>query len=257
MITLKRGLSLLLAFNIFLGISCILSCTAPLQIHVSESNPSETLEASLGNKTPADNNEKTTEESESTETSASSGSKRHHVETYDYGNFSGWNVRFGSGQLCEITTRKVSHYLFRYTSSFTIQAEKDGEEYLLEDAYKNGLLTKDDLAEIYRLHRELITYCGFDSLYKDVDDYGVYSGWFVQIYDAGLVRIDEPVDIICGYSFRLPSGSYIITAEKDGEEYRLEKAFEKGFLTEDDIEEIYYIHRAYCESHGYASLYED
>ena len=200
--------------------------------------------------------ETNTERLASSETSVTPVSK-HHVETYDYGNFSGWNVRFGSGQLCVITTRKVSHYLFRYTSSFTIQAEKDGEEYLLEDAYKNGLLTKDDLAEIYRLHRELITYCGFDSLYKDVDDYGVYGGWFVQIYDAGLVRIDEPVDIICGYSFRLPSGSYIITAEKDGEEYRLEKAFEKGFLTEDDIEEIYYIHRAYCESHGYASLYED
>ena len=256
MITLKRGLSLLLAFNISLGISCILSCTAPLQIHVSESNPSETLEASLGNETPVDNNEKTTEESESPETSASSGSK-HHVVRYDYGNFSGWDVIFEEGPMPEVWTIRVSHYLFRCTSSFNIRAEKDGEVYWLEDAYNNGLLTEADLAEIYRLHRELITYCGFDSLYKDVDDYGVYSGWFVQIYDAGLVRIDEPVDIICGYSFRLPSGSYIITAQKDGEEYLLAKAFEKGFLTEDAIAAIYLIHRDYCESHGYASLYED
>ncbi|MBP5293177.1 MAG: hypothetical protein J6023_03510 [Clostridia bacterium] len=194
-----------------------------------------------------------TESLASSETSASSGSK-HHVVLYEYGNFSGWDVIFEEGPMPSVTTRRVSHYLFRCTSSFTIRAEKDGEVYLLEDAYQNGLLTENDIAEICRLHREFMEEGGFGSLYEGIEDYGFFGDWYVRFWGQSSVGKAE-IDIGC-YSFRFPS-RFVITAEKDGWEYGLEEVFENGFLTEDDIAEIYQIHRAYCERCGYASLYED
>ena len=203
---------------------------------------------------PESQTETDTESLASSETSASSGSKRHHVVLYEYGNFSGWDVIFEEGQIPAVTTRRVSHYLFRCTSSFTIRAEKDGEVYLLEDAYQNGLLTEDDIAEICRLHREFMEEGGFGSLYEGIEDYGFFGDWYVRFW--GQSSVGKTESDIGGYSFRFPS-RFVITAEKDGWEYGLEEVFENGFLTEDDIEEIYYIHRAYCERCGYTSLYED
>lgn len=82
------------------------------------------------------------------------------ADVFVYGTFRDCKVWLVPGQLCVVTVNEVGGYAFIYGSSFTIWVEK-GEEtldlnrgYDLSEAYEKGLLTGQDIAEIYRIHRE-------------------------------------------------------------------------------------------------------
>ena len=72
-------------------------------------------------------------------------------------------------------------------------------------------------------------------------DYGEYNGYRVRLIFGNLSVINDIE--VGGYSFRTGSSAEI-KAEKDGISYDLKEAYEKGFLTEDDIAKINMIHRA-------------
>ena len=82
--------------------------------------------------------------------------------------------------------------------------------------------------------------------------YGEYSGCSVrfQASQCSVVTIIE----VGGYKFPFGS-SFSITAEKDGEIYDLKDAFEKGFLTSDDIAQIYEIHKEFVTEYHNGSYY--
>lgn len=78
------------------------------------------------------------------------------TDVFVYGTFSGCQVELDPGVLCVVTEETVAGYSFKYSSSFVIYAisDDDGQVYELSEAYEKGLLTEQDLAEIYRIHRE-------------------------------------------------------------------------------------------------------
>lgn len=88
-----------------------------------------------------------------------------------YGTFSDCYVWFTGGQLDYIDVKTVAGYKFIYTSGFTINVEKNGEVYNLQNAYENGLLTKEDIAEIYLIHKNHVieTVNIGEELYKEYE----------------------------------------------------------------------------------------
>jgi hypothetical protein len=90
-------------------------------------------------------------------------------DEFSYGQFNGYSVRFERGMSCVESRIDVAGYTFRYTSSFSIIAEKNGAKCTLEDAFKNGYLAEEDIAEINRIHRQNFeSSYGNDDLDKDV-----------------------------------------------------------------------------------------
>ena len=78
------------------------------------------------------------------------------IHEAEYGSFSGCRVWFVPGQLCVVTEKTVAGYPFTYCSSFMIYVEKDGVDYDLSQAYEDGLLTEQDVAEIWQTHRAYV-----------------------------------------------------------------------------------------------------
>ena len=82
------------------------------------------------------------------------------ADTFVYGTFSGCRVWLVPGQLCVVTAKEVGGYEFICGYSFTIWVREGADSidlnrgYELSEAYENGLLTEQDIAEIYRIHRE-------------------------------------------------------------------------------------------------------
>ena len=74
---------------------------------------------------------------------------------YYYGKFDGYHIVMNPGQLAMIGGIRVGDYLFRYGSSFQIYACKNGTAYFLKDAYENGLISDEALAEIYAEHERM------------------------------------------------------------------------------------------------------
>lgn len=72
--------------------------------------------------------------------------------------------------------------------------------------------------------------------------YGTYdSGEVVVMYPKGFAYTDDiKYYSVAGYDFYLPSGSFEITLHKDSEFISLDEAYDSGYLTDDDMEEIYF-----------------
>ena len=64
-------------------------------------------------------------------------------------------VLFERSQLTVETAINIEEYEFRCTSSFILYAFKDGKLTRVKEAYENGYLTDEDIAEIKAIHDEV------------------------------------------------------------------------------------------------------
>ena len=71
-----------------------------------------------------------------------------------YGTYNGCVVTFAQGEIMAVGEcyREAAGYIFGYTSAFVIGVYKDGTAYLMEEAYDEGLLTAENIKEIYERH---------------------------------------------------------------------------------------------------------
>lgn len=74
----------------------------------------------------------------------------------NYGVFSGYTVWFVENEtgLMDVTVQKIGGYTFIHTSKFWLYAEKEGIAYTVAEVLRCGLMTGEDVAELYRIHRE-------------------------------------------------------------------------------------------------------
>lgn len=92
------------------------------------------------------------------------------ADRIDYGTFSGCRVWMIQGQCCVNSIQEVAGYKFIHSSSFAINVEKNGTVYQLQEAYQRGYLSDEDVAELYRLHKEYeFKYHNGESLYQEYE----------------------------------------------------------------------------------------
>lgn len=84
--------------------------------------------------------------------------------------------------------------------------------------------------------------------------YGTYdSGEVVVIYPVAFGYTDDlKYYSVAGYDFYLPSGSFEITLHKGSEFIPIDEAYDSGYLTDADMEEIYF-----CSQVNYPYAYTD
>lgn len=70
-----------------------------------------------------------------------------------YGTYDGYVVFFRKGGLDAFTDKKYDKYTFSYSSDFSLYAYKEGEFYMLEDIYEQGLINDEAIEEIWNTHR--------------------------------------------------------------------------------------------------------
>ncbi|MBE6530217.1 MAG: hypothetical protein E7680_06445 [Ruminococcaceae bacterium] len=91
-------------------------------------------------------------------------------ETVNYGTFSGCRVWMIQGQCCVNSIQEVAGYKFIHSGSFAINVEKNGTVYQLQEAYQYGYLSDEDIAELYRLHKEYeFEYHNGEFLYQEYE----------------------------------------------------------------------------------------
>lgn len=85
-------------------------------------------------------------------------------ETICLGEFRENRVLFLEGQCCIMCKEEVAGYSFICGSTFTIRVENGHEEYDLSEAFEKGVLTKNDIAKIYEVYKNL-----FPELYSETE----------------------------------------------------------------------------------------
>lgn len=77
------------------------------------------------------------------------------VYTRYYGTYGDSVVFFNNGDIAAsvLSEIRVAESVFKHGSGFSLNVYRDGEIYNLEDAYENGILTKEQIAEIAEYHR--------------------------------------------------------------------------------------------------------
>ena len=87
-----------------------------------------------------------------------------------YGKFGKNSVWFIPGNLTMVDVKEVGGYKFIHSSSFAIKVFASGEILDLNDAYQKRVLTQQDIAELYSLHKQFEIHF-FDGafLYKDYE----------------------------------------------------------------------------------------
>ena len=93
-----------------------------------------------------------------------------HINGDDYGVVAECKVWFEPTMLTAVQVKEIAGYRFVFSSSFVIRVDADGEVYELNEAFEKGLLGKDDVAEIYRIHKaNVIDNYNGASLYDEFD----------------------------------------------------------------------------------------
>ena len=93
-----------------------------------------------------------------------------HINGDDYGVVAECKVWFEPTMLTAVQVKEIAGYRFVFSSSFVIRVDADGEVYELNEAFEKGLLGKDDVAEIYRIHKaNVIDNYNGASLYEEFD----------------------------------------------------------------------------------------
>lgn len=70
-----------------------------------------------------------------------------------YGTYNGYTVLFSSGMLCVVSEFQIGSYAFKWGSSCSLYAYKDGEFHNLSQVYEDGDLTDDHIEEIAVTHK--------------------------------------------------------------------------------------------------------
>ncbi|MDE5860367.1 MAG: hypothetical protein K2H23_08325 [Oscillospiraceae bacterium] len=168
----------------------------------------------------------------------------------------------------------VAGYEFALSSGqFDIHLYKDGEFVELSEAYKKGYLNDEDIDMAAYYNRYSGIYTSFAGNYPElgrlsaekerqikadyikfnehaIDEwvsiehyYGTYNGCEAVVMYSGVATADENWFSVAGYEMYLSSGSYVIHLHKDGTFYELSEAYEKGFLSEEDVADIAHYNR--------------
>lgn len=91
--------------------------------------------------------------------------------------------------------------------------------------------------------------CDWISVEYYYDYYGTYNDCeAVIMYGLGNVTCDMKFITVAGYEFVLSSGSYDIMLHKDSSFIDIRTAYDKGYLTDEDIGQIY---QNYLDSRGW------
>lgn len=172
----------------------------------------------------------------------------------------------GSMYLTVITCETVAGFRFEYGSSQTISVYKDRKFYSLAGAYERGILSQDDVERIYYrgkyqpkdpLRTEIceayVKHFGRDDITAgDVviqNYFGEYNGSIPMMITDKYMGYGAMItcEMAGGYPF-IYSSTQQMSVYREGGFYSLADACQKGFLTIDNLKEIYYM---YYYSHYY------
>ena len=192
-----------------------------------------------------------------------------------YGTYNGYIIIFAKSNATAIGEMNIAGKLFLCSNLFHIYAYRDGELYKLQDVYNDGLLSDENIAEIYEIHKrfefrdrrwwhpseisfpeemlEGLQKNGFlieslDEISCEIDPlsktryYGMYHEYII-LFSAGEMRVNTEITV-AGETF-FHGDCFNIYAYKDGELYTLQEAYEKGILNEEDIKDIAEYHRQF------------
>lgn len=167
-------------------------------------------------------------------------------------------------------TIEIDGYVFAHPTSFSLCSYVDGEIYELAEVYKNGMLTKAQLGEIFKRHiqaemendssgensqilsdtlrMELEIYYRAEDENFDENTiagkkyYGTYNG-YVILMDAG--QLDNVTEMHIGGRVFKWGSSMSLYAYKDLVEYPIDTLYEAGAITDADLNQILENHKVY------------
>ena len=69
-----------------------------------------------------------------------------------YGRFDGYDIVFEYGMLTAISSETIAGYKFENSNTFMLYAIKDGEFHILRNVYADGLIGKESIKQIWKIH---------------------------------------------------------------------------------------------------------
>lgn len=174
-----------------------------------------------------------------------------------YGSFNGVYAVIADKKYMEYepktTVEIVGTYTFVYPNENKIQICAHGNFYSLPDAYKSGIITDENLAEIYKIYTMSSKIKEeFYALYGDkfADVPGKYErisimfqGIFDDVYVASIASdccsiVKSPTETVNGITFTWMQ-QYDLNVYCDGKFYTLTEAFDNGLLTNEQLLEVH------------------
>lgn len=147
-----------------------------------------------------------------------------------YGTFDGCVVWYSGENWETASSFELGGYVFDYGSNTNLHAYKDGQYYTLQSALYNQLISAEDLAIIAERHW---------SFGKGYRNYGTFNG--CQVWLADSRNGDASQFELAGSVFNTKTGAAIYV-RKDGANYTLQQAYEKDWLTKEDVEKVAKLH---------------
>jgi len=106
----------------------------------------------------------------------------------------------------------------------------------------------DEIKKLIEKDYNSFTFIGASSKSRIEEYYGTYNGCIAVIFNDYFHSGSRPLGLVAGIRFQYDYGNRIL-AWKEGEFYILQKAFDLGLLTGEDIETIaYYFHNGYVKN---------
>ncbi|MBO5702440.1 MAG: hypothetical protein J6S71_08375 [Clostridia bacterium] len=183
-----------------------------------------------------------------------------------YGRFGSCIVLGKFGETDDMSEYTVADKEFMFSNS-VLKVYKDNKLYSLPEAYKDELLTDENIEKIYELHctrilrsSSVITSKWLDRINRlwggmqfadTVEDvafrqkansfvYAFYNSEEIIVLGKTSAVAGDSEFTVAGYTFRLLD--MIIKVDCDGELCSLEEAYSRGLLTENQIRELYELH---------------
>ena len=157
-----------------------------------------------------------------------------------YGTFGDSSVIFVPSMLTAIGSIFVAGEKITYHNLCTIYVYNNGEFFKIEEAYNKGLLTQSDVSSIARYHYRFEIYTNSVTR-TDYRDYGHYEKCDVVFIENLTSKSDDYVVTVAGYEFK-HNKEFLICAYAAGDIRELDWLYENGYLTAEDIGEIYKLH---------------
>ena len=160
-----------------------------------------------------------------------------------YGKFGGAHVFYYRSPFCAIENKKIAKEKISDSNMFSIFVYKNGKVCEIEDAYKNMIISRSNVADIARYHYKYrITSSAAGR--NDCRDYGSYRKCDVGFNENSTSKEGDYSLTVAGYEFK-HNKEFSIWAYAEGETRGLAWLYENGYLTAKDIKAIYDLHIGY------------